>query len=92
MENKTSGPKEKLLIVFESQLGDLLMHTGIINAIRHKYIVTLAVQKELVPIAKLMGADQIISFDIRKVFNIISIISEIKQKHLIARPASLIVS
>jgi len=67
MENKTSGPKEKLLIVFESQLGDLLMHTGIINAIRHKYIVTLAVQKELVPIAKLMGADQIISFDIKKI-------------------------
>lgn len=57
-----TDPK-KFLIVSEDNLGDFLMLTGVINAIKKKYNLSIAVQKELVPVAKIMGADKIFPFD-----------------------------
>ena len=57
-----TDPK-KFLIVSEDNLGDFLMLAGVINAIKKKYNVSVAVQKELVPVAKIMGVEKIFPFD-----------------------------
>jgi ADP-heptose:LPS heptosyltransferase len=63
LKKQVSSSADKLLIVSDDHLGDLLMLAGVISKVRQNFKVTLAVQEELAFIAVLMGADELITFN-----------------------------
>ena len=54
LKKQVSSSADKLLIVSDDHLGDLLMLAGVISKVRQNFKVTLAVQEELASIAVLI--------------------------------------